>query len=168
MPHPAHHPLSFKDYTLTGLLQHAAGSSTKGVSFVDGADDEHSLSYAELYRTATCTLGALRRLGVQQGHELIIQTDDNRRFLVVFWACLLGKIIPVPVSTGNREDHRLKLIKIWEALHNPWLAADEANLARLEKYAADHGADWFSEATAGRTLTLGALLQEHEPAVLSS
>jgi len=98
-----------------------------GISFVNKAGLEEKLSYRELYANALNVLGSLQKRGVKTGDEVIIQLEDNKKFLIIFWGCLLGKIIPVPLSPGFRQELFLKLSKIWNVLKNPYLCVDEDN-----------------------------------------
>ena len=106
---------------LTYLLK-AAESTKAGITFIQSADEEVRLSYAELYELSQYCLHNLSVRDVSKGDQLIIQTDNNRLFLIVFWACLLGGIIPIPLSSGDREEHRQKLSKILNGLPRPSLA----------------------------------------------
>ncbi|MCM3269769.1 hypothetical protein [Paenibacillus elgii] len=81
----------------------------------------------------------LHERGIQAGDELVMQIDDNHTFLNVFWGCFLGGIIPVPVSIGNNDEHRMKLFKIWNTLPRPHMIADDKVLDQLEKYSQQHG-----------------------------
>lgn len=118
--------------TLVTLLKNAATDETHGITFIDGADKSFTLSYSELYKNALNVLGHLQSIGVNPGDEVIIQQEDNHDFLLTFWACILGGIIPVPLSIGNTENNRLKLIGIWKILKNPYLYIDSRNLDILK------------------------------------
>lgn len=135
-----------------------------GITFITGADRETFLSYADLYYKALGALRMLQAYGLTPGRELVIQTEDNEQFLIIFWACLLGKIIPVPLSAGSQSDHRLKVIKVWETLSHPCWAGDAAGLRRLESFADETGRQRWGETLRAQALLLEDLLLEgHEP-----
>src|SRR5690554_5579646 len=92
---------------LKGII-HGLKSSDKGITFISRYD-ETFLSYAELLVQAEGILYKMQCRGMRPKDELVLQLDDNRNFILVFWACILGGIIPVPISTGNNEEHKLKL-----------------------------------------------------------
>lgn len=48
-------------------------------------------------------------------------------------------MIPVPVSTGNNDEHKIKVFRIWEVLHRPYLITESKILLDLEKYTAKSG-----------------------------
>lgn len=125
-----------KHNTLIGLIQSKiAEDNGKGITFIEGEKDEISVSYIDLYSRALCFLYYLQMRNIKRGDQLIFQIDDNESFVYTFWACLLGGIIPVPVSVGHNDEHRLKLFRIWRILKNPALVCDEKTITALSKFA---------------------------------
>ncbi|MBU0970405.1 MAG: AMP-binding protein [Proteobacteria bacterium] len=55
-------------------------------------------------------------------------------FIILFWASLLGKIVPVPLSLANTDEYRLKLHKVCEVLGNPFVASDGGVSDDFEAY----------------------------------
>jgi tyrocidine synthetase III len=105
-----------------------------GITFVKNAADTVYYSYRHFFQRALETLYNLQQQGVHAGDEVLFQTEDNEQQLICFWACVLGGIIPVPVSVGAQADHKLKLLKIWEHLRHPHLLCDTGHLQRLQDY----------------------------------
>ncbi|UED72997.1 non-ribosomal peptide synthetase [Brevibacillus sp. DP1.3A] len=120
--------------TLIEIIQDRANRKMNGIIFISGDKQEEYISYGDLLEQALKVLYQLQEKGVQAGDELIMQIDDNQTFLNVFWGCLLGGIIPVPVSIGNNDEHKMKLFKIWNTLSHPYLIADDKVIEQLEKY----------------------------------
>jgi 8-amino-7-oxononanoate synthase len=118
---------------LVEVLKRNCREDNKGIIHINGENDEVFVSYQELFTKASAVLHNLQKRGIRQGDELVIQIDDNEIFLNVFWAGLLGGIIPVPLSIGNNEEHKLKLFKVWGKLTNPYLITNEKYLNSLEK-----------------------------------
>jgi len=110
-------------------------NSNKGIIFISGDNDEKYLGYDELFSEAGKILNVLQSNGLKPGFELVFQIEDNEKFICIFWACILGKIIPVPVAVGNNDEHRLKLLKIWTILNNPFLITDKKVLSGIETFA---------------------------------
>ncbi|NVO11311.1 MAG: non-ribosomal peptide synthetase [Bacteroidales bacterium] len=50
---------------------------------------------------------------LQQSDKLIFQIEDNREFVISFWACILGGIIPVPLTFANNPEVITKLLNVW-------------------------------------------------------
>jgi acyl-CoA synthetase (AMP-forming)/AMP-acid ligase II len=119
-----------------GLIRSAANSSQKGVFLIKGESDEKFISYRHIYLKALMVLYNLQTHGLKTGDELILQIKDtdNELFIYTFWACILGKIIPVPVSITHRENTS-KVLKIFSQLKNPKIIIDEKCLEVLEKFA---------------------------------
>ncbi|TKH36336.1 non-ribosomal peptide synthetase [Paenibacillus polymyxa] len=124
--------------TLVEIIQDRASRDENGIIFISGDKQEEYVSYRELLEQALQVLYELQEQGVKPGDELIIQIDDNHNFLNVFWGCLIGGIVPVPVSIGNNDEHKMKLFKIWNTLSRPYMVADDKVLEQLEKYAQQH------------------------------
>ncbi|WP_010494699.1 non-ribosomal peptide synthetase [Paenibacillus elgii] len=120
--------------TLVDVLQDRSRLATRGITYISGDREEEYESYGTLFDRALCVLHELQSSGMKPGDELLMQIDDNRTFLSVFWGCLLGGIIPVPVTVGNNDEHKMKLFKIWGMLNRPYLISDAKALDHLEKY----------------------------------
>ncbi|MEC0210153.1 amino acid adenylation domain-containing protein [Paenibacillus ehimensis] len=121
--------------TLVDVLQDRGRLAARGITYISGDRHEEYESYGALFDRALCVLHELQSSGMKPGDELLMQIDDNRTFLGVFWGCLLGGIVPVPVTVGNNDEHRMKLFKIWRTLNRPYLMSDAKALDHLEKYA---------------------------------
>ncbi len=109
----------------------AAGRHGKGIGFIRSDGSEEFLSYSQLYHNCLRILGGLQLRGISKGDELVFQLSDNRDFIQVFWACILGGIIPVPVTYGLTGEIGLKLIKIWKYLSSPKLITTHKNAGNL-------------------------------------
>jgi len=117
----------------------AASRTNKGIVFIEGKDKEITYSYADLYLEARHVARHLRDNEVPLNSEIIIQAADNKSFVPMFWGCLVGGYKPVPLSLGFTDDHRIKLLQIWDLLENPWLLhnATESFFPQLEQTAID-------------------------------
>ena len=109
-------------------------AENRTITYIEGKDKETIVSYADLKKRALGLLAEIQQRGLKQGDELIIFLKNNERFIDVFWACILGGIIPVPVAVGISDEHRSKLFKIFSKLKNGYIYIDTDNLQRLEKY----------------------------------
>ncbi len=123
------------DQTLSAMLMSKAHLETVGIRFINGAQEEEFISYGNLYKLSLNTLSLLQEKGIKPNDELVIQIEDNKMLIVVFWACILGGIIPVPVSIGRNDEHKRKLFLIWEILNNPHLICSSELLSSLGEFA---------------------------------
>jgi acyl-CoA synthetase (AMP-forming)/AMP-acid ligase II len=105
------------------------------LDFINGPEDQHRVSVADLYETALGVLFHIQQAGVKPGDELILFTNNNEQFVDGFWACILGGIIPVPVAVGLSDEHRLKLLRIFRQLNNPRVYTEKTQLRRLIDFA---------------------------------
>ncbi|MCH8495411.1 MAG: AMP-binding protein, partial [Balneolales bacterium] len=117
----------------------AASHTGKGIVFIEGKEKEFTYSYAELYLEARRVARHLQNQQIPSNAEIIIQAADNRSFVPMFWGCLVGGYKPVPLSLGFTDDHRLKLLHIWDLLEHPWLLhnAPESFFPHLTQTATD-------------------------------
>ncbi|SHJ70732.1 non-ribosomal peptide synthetase [Aquimarina spongiae] len=121
--------------TLINILKTRSNLKDKGIVFIVNGATEDFLSYHELYHGAIEVLSYLQQEGLKPKEELVFQIEDNKTFIIVFWACILGGIIPVPVTIGQKDDHRLKLFSIWKVLNKPHIIGSTKQLQQLEKFA---------------------------------
>ena len=105
------------------------------IQFFDSEHDESKLSFSELWHEAVELLGDLHHRGMTSGDELIIFTKSNRKFVVAFWASILGGIVPVPVAVGISDEHRFKLFRILSQLRRGTLYTEPDLLERLMGFA---------------------------------
>src|SRR5688572_4509768 len=128
-----------------------------GITFINGMNTEQFLSYADLFIRSKCALHVLNSKGVREGDEMIIQTDNNENFLILFWACLMGKIIPIPISTGG-EAYLNKVILVAQTLTKHWFSGKEEQQQRLLNYCNDHSFGDFAEMLNGRWVDIDLIL----------
>jgi amino acid adenylation domain-containing protein/non-ribosomal peptide synthase protein (TIGR01720 family) len=121
--------------TLKDILKGKKDLITKGITFIDSGDRSEAVSYHDLYELAAHALGFLQNKEVRAGDELVFQVDSNRDFIVLFWACMLGGIIPVPVAIGQHDEHKQKLFNIWSVLARPRLISSPKRLDGLKAFA---------------------------------
>ena len=112
-------------------------NDNKGITFIGGECDEVYISYKKLYEKSLEVLYNLQAKGIERGSELVFQIENNYGFVLCFWACILGGIIPVPVTVGNNEEHRQKLLRILDILNNPFLLTDNKGSKVLKKLSED-------------------------------
>ena len=88
-------------------------------------------------RSASCY--HLQKLGARRGDKLILFLNNNEQFIDVFWAAILGGIVPVPVALGISDEHRHKLLRIARRLGKPYLYTERRSLERIGAFAAQAG-----------------------------
>jgi amino acid adenylation domain-containing protein len=82
--------------TLTELLERVAREyPERRLVHIERGRPDQAQSYRELLQQARRTLSFLNEKGVGEGRRLLIQAGSAKRQLEVFWACILGGIVPV-------------------------------------------------------------------------
>ena len=140
--------------SLIDLLADARGRD-RHVRFIDGEQDESTVSFADLWSRALALLGSLQARGMRQGDELVVFSTSNESFVVGFWAAILGGIVPVPVAVGISDEHRFKLFRILEQLERATLFTDAQLLERLLEFAASHSLDDVTAKLKSNTVLIG-------------
>jgi acyl-CoA synthetase (AMP-forming)/AMP-acid ligase II/acyl carrier protein len=111
----------------------------RSITYLEGEQNERSVSFADLHTRALGILYHLQKLGAKRGDHLILFLGDNEPFIDAFWGAVLGGIIPVPVALGISDEHRHKLLRIARKLGNPFLYTDRRSLERIGSFAAQVG-----------------------------
>ena len=103
------------------LARAARGSKT--IAYVSASGAESSQTYADLQSEARRILAGLQAAGCVPGDRVILQLGDARDFIPVFWACVLGGFLPVPVGIAPSyvqvNATLAKLRHAWELLGRP-------------------------------------------------
>jgi acyl-CoA synthetase (AMP-forming)/AMP-acid ligase II/acyl carrier protein len=124
--------------TLTELIEHYRTSKGR-ITYLEGEHDSRDVSFAELYERALGILHHLQRIGARRGDKLILFLASNEQFIDVFWAAVLGGIVPVPVAIGISDEHRMKLLRIARRLKRAFLYTERRSLERIGAFAAQAG-----------------------------
>lgn len=119
---------------LVEVVSNRKNDTDKGITYIHHSSEELFVSYAQLYDDAIIILTHLQKQGLKKGDELIFQIDekDPQLFITLFWACILGQIIAVPVTPGNTKTNQEKLEKIWDTLQHPYIAISEERFEKLQ------------------------------------
>ncbi|MFB7588676.1 AMP-binding protein [Streptomyces sp. NPDC056169] len=107
--------------TLGEALRRAA-RTPHGVVVIDGTGTAVRRSYAELYEDAARAAAELAAAGARPGARVILRTARTTDLLTAFWACVLGGLVPLPVSYGSGADGLAEAV---EAVGEAWLLGDE-------------------------------------------
>jgi acyl-CoA synthetase (AMP-forming)/AMP-acid ligase II/acyl carrier protein len=130
--------------SMTHILADARGKKRE-IRFIDGEKDESVLTFTDLWERALLLLGEFQARGMTTGDELVIFTRSNERFVIAFWAAILGGIVPVPVAVGISDEHRFKLFRILDQLRRGTLYTEAGLRDRLLEFAAGQQLEEISQ-----------------------
>ncbi len=150
--------------TLTDALD-ARSASTRGVHYIAGEANERRVTYVEVRARARGLLRHLQDAGARPGSQAIILVDGLAPFVDTFWACVLGRIVAVPLAPGNADEHKAKFFRVLARLPSPSLATERKVFERLQAYAAENGLAPALAALARRTIFLDEIADVTAPGV---
>jgi len=113
-----------KNLTLSQLLLSVSTVyPDAGIIYAQGDDVDKFKTYSSLFDQATEALAELQSRDVKPGDKLISQVDSSEHLIIMFWACILGGIVPVllpkvPAWSRDTETKR-KFLAVWEVLNKP-------------------------------------------------
>ncbi|MER5641830.1 AMP-binding protein [Kitasatospora sp. NPDC002227] len=110
-----------------GELLPRAAATGRGIVLIGADGAEERLGYTELYIKALRALGGLRAREVPPGSPVVLQLAEPHELLTAFWACVLGGLLPVPLSAAAPAG---ELDRVRRALGDPWLLTDRPEEGR--------------------------------------
>ena len=124
--------------TLTAALD-ALAASPRGIHYIAGEASERSVTYADLRPRALGLLHHLQAAGARPGTHAVILVDGLAPFVDTFWACVLGRVVAVPLAPGNADEHKAKFFRVLARLDSPVLATERKVFDRLRAFAQENG-----------------------------
>ena len=121
--------------TLNAILP-ADAREDRQITFIEGENEQRTMSFRRLRQRAIGTLGALQRAGLKPGDPLILFVADNERFVELFWACMLGGIVAVPLVPGVADEHWRKLLRVFAQLDHARVCIEAPTLERFDGFIA--------------------------------
>lgn len=106
----------------------------KGIVYFNSDKEEVFTSYQNLYEDALTMLGNMQSIGIKEEDLMIFQFCGNREFITTFWACILGRIIPVPLAIGKNEEYFNKLARICKILKKPYIIFDDRAYKQYKQF----------------------------------
>lgn len=150
--------------TLTAALD-ANLRQDRHLILIDGEDKQRTVSFIDLKIAALAQLGALQRRGLQAGDAVILFVSDNEAFLTMFWGCVLGGIVPVPIAVGIGDEHRRKLFRVFAQFDRVWVYSEARTMERMDGFATSQGLGEVYAQLHARTLMIGGIDASGEPGV---
>lgn len=114
----------------------AASQENGSLFLIQEEGKKKQIAYQELYQRAQGVLYNLKQSGITRKHEVLLQIEDNEQFLLVFWACVLGGIVVVPLHTGVSREQKNQMFQVMHTLKHPKLIAGKKIYQMLVKEAA--------------------------------
>ncbi|MDP4147711.1 MAG: AMP-binding protein, partial [Bacillota bacterium] len=120
--------------TLIDVIENNKQNDVTGITFIDDDGGEKFVSYKQVYFKSLCLLKKFLDFGVNPGDELLFQIEKDEDYIYTIWACIMGKIIAVPVTVSKTEEHKNRILGIWRLLKNPFLITYSETLSEIERF----------------------------------
>ncbi|HDT6612198.1 TPA: amino acid adenylation domain-containing protein [Bacillus paranthracis] len=122
--------MSQEPKTLVEVIHNAAKNyGNHGITFIDEHGKTEFLTYKMILMEAERMLKGLRAFQLQPQDKIIFQMNNDKVFVITFWACVLGGFIPVPITVPKMFTQRTNeadtLYNIWRALEKPYIVTNE-------------------------------------------
>ncbi|TCL57597.1 iturin family lipopeptide synthetase A [Kineothrix alysoides] len=119
---------------LVSSFTYTAQKQDRGITYITNSETEYNESYSEVYAASCKCLYGLQKMGMSKGDKLIFQLEEVDDFIHIFWACILGGIIPVPIATAASDENYLLFYNIWEKVENPYIVSNEQAFQNYRRY----------------------------------
>lgn len=127
------------------LLRTAEKFPEHGITYIQSDGATHFQSYATLKEEALRVLSGLLKTGIQPGMKVLMLMDRNDDFIPLFWACVLGGLVPVPITVPKVLEEKTietdMINNIYHLLERPKLVSSAANHEGVQKMAKAYGID---------------------------
>lgn len=112
-------------------------------NYIIDSQNEFQIKASDFKQKVKQTLQFMRDNGLGAGDELIFQIKDCLEFTCAFWACILGKIIPVPYNYLETERDQSKLLKVVKTLNKPHILTDSEEYERIQTYVKNNNTELY-------------------------
>jgi acyl-CoA synthetase (AMP-forming)/AMP-acid ligase II/acyl carrier protein len=156
--------------TFTDMICNLDNNLTEGIRFIKKSEEDTFISYRNLYKKALYVLHNLQNNGLNKNNELLFQIRDDslEEYICIFWACILGRIIPVPVSIAG-NDNMNKVFNVWDKLSEAKIVADEKTIESLNQFACKNGLEErFNEIRENTLFLSNMMVEEQEGKIVPS
>ncbi len=110
--------------TLAQILVEIKDDIKHGIYFTEQADKKDAfLSYHDLYEKSLSILEEMYNRGIHAGERVMIQAFTRYDFILSFWACILGGMVPMifPLQKKNKISLLREMYTAWKRYDTPFL-----------------------------------------------
>lgn len=109
-----------KDYrSISDAFLDVCKKSEKKLTFIKSNKTETFITYHDIAQKSLQLLGYLEQMEVKKGTQMILFLESQDAFVYSFWACLLGKIVVVPLPSDCTDENFERINNIIPLLDSP-------------------------------------------------
>lgn len=113
--------------SLAEMIIRLKNNEERGIYFINDERDYSFLSYKKLFDRFLVKLYGMQKEGIKKGDCIFLLAENNQDMVEMFWACILGGIIPIPMAQYTNIEQIRKVIHIFTFLN-------ECHIYTSEKY----------------------------------
>ena len=102
--------------TLNMALKEASNNPDGKIIFIKAENDRITETYASLFLKSRKYLGYLQSRGLKKDSVAVLSLDCRKDFVIAFWACILGGIIPLPIPSIKSFDENDEVLNLFPSL----------------------------------------------------
>lgn len=121
---------AFNVTTLAQALRVAAQQDDdRGICYLQDDDQPCWQSYSVFWNVVRRITTGFREHGLRPQNMVMILLEHNQDFLQIFWGCILGGFVPIPMAAAPNHqpgsNFARKLLNIWEMLERPLIVTSQ-------------------------------------------
>lgn len=102
--------------TLNIALEEASNNPDGKIIFIEAENNRITETYASVFLKSRKYLGYLQSRGLKKDSVAILSLDCGKDFVIAFWACILGGIIPLPIPSIKSFDENDEVLNLFPSL----------------------------------------------------
>lgn len=124
---------------LIDVLMSYSKNERKGVRLIIHPQKEEFVSYKKILNISKYILYNLQVKGLKKGSEIILNIGETEidKFVYVFWAGILGGIIPVPIVKKQNTEAMNMMFNVWDVMNDPYLITTKSHMEHIIEYIND-------------------------------
>lgn len=116
-------------------------SDDVGMTFILSEENEKFVSYNALYDKALKLLYVLQSKNIKPGEKIIIQIEDQEKYIYSLWACIMGGIIPVPLSIANTDEQISRIFRVYNLFDQPFILTTDDVFMFIKRFKENASSD---------------------------
>ncbi|MBE6052204.1 MAG: amino acid adenylation domain-containing protein [Clostridium sp.] len=111
--------------------------NNKGITILHSNEEEEYITYSEFYKLCNEFGEKLKAVGISTSDKVLIQVNNQKKFIVIMWACILKGIAFIPVKAIESNIDRNLVENIVGQLDDIKIIVEEDNKNKYKQFLED-------------------------------